>query len=73
MISEQFQMNNGPSILEMLLGALFTELKIPLYNNCIIHMTATTVHRIREKNATQLGNYYIIMSYNGFRKYCCSL
>ena len=61
------------SILEMLLDVLCTELTLPLYDNCIVHMIATTVHRIREKNATQLGNYYIIMSYNGFRKYCCSL
>ena len=61
------------SILEMLLDVLCTELTLPLYDNCIIHMIATNVHRIREKNATQLGNYYIIMSYNGFRKYCCSL
>ena len=57
----------------MLLDVLCTELTLPLYDNCIIHMIATNVHRIREKNATQLGNYYIIMSYNGFRKYCCSL
>lgn len=57
----------------LLLDVLCTELTLPLYDNCIIHMIATNVHRIREKNATQLGNYYIIMSYNGFRKYCCSL